>query len=617
LANFIPEETIRAIENAADIIEVVSESIVLKKTGKNFVGLCPFHSEKTPSFSVNPDKQIFYCFGCGAGGDIFEFLMKQDGMSFPDAARMLARRYGIEIPMPQMAPARKRQISEKENLYALNSRVMEFYRHILVKSSTGDKARQYLDRRGMTDRIIESFKLGYAPGRWDSLVKFFAKEKVPQSLVIKSGLLIKKENSTRTWDRFRDRIIFPIFNSSMQIVGFGGRVMDDSLPKYLNSPETPVYSKSRSLYGLHAARRPARVDKKIYIAEGYFDILALHQHQIANAVATLGTSMTPEHVRILKGIVGRQGQVILVYDSDAAGIKAARRSIELFKKEYVDARIMVLPTGHDPDSYLLKFGPEQFSQAAGHAMGIIPFLIDSAIKKHGLSVEGKIRIIADLQDTMAAIEDAVERSLYIKDLAERIGVDEIAIIEKIIKISLAGKPKLQSARVSEKMAPLVKNTGVGRGVRLEQQIIAMLLQFPEIVPEIIKRNVIDYFEDKNLRTIGKMVIINNTFADSNNDLPGSEKNNTVRIADILSSINDPDIRNTLISLVIEDVEWDKNGCHKLLSQFENSCKRRDNTLLKEISVAEKNNDHVLLLQLLKQKQMQARGKISGKVRTKM
>lgn len=606
MANFIPEETIRAIENAADIIEVVSESVVLKKTGKNFVGLCPFHSEKTPSFTVNPDKQIFYCFGCGVGGNVFNFLMKQDGMSFPDAARMMARRYGIEIPMPQMTPARKRQISEKESLYELNRSVMEFYRHMLIKSNAGGKARQYLNRRGMTDRVIESFKLGYAPGRWDSLVRFFQKNKVSQTLVQKSGLLATKENSNSTWDRFRDRIIFPIFNTSMQVIGFGGRIMDDSLPKYLNSPETPVYNKSRSLYGLHAARRMARIDKKIFITEGYFDVLALHQHQIANAVATLGTSMTPEHVKILKGIIGREGQVILVYDSDAAGIKAARRSIELFRKEYVNARIMVLPTGHDPDSYLLESGSGRFTELAGQAMGIIPFLIDSAVNKHGLSVEGKIRIIADLQDTLAAITDNVERSLYIKELAERVGVDEIAILEKVSKVSGAGKFKIQSPGVSVKIAPADKNTGEGKNIRMEKQIITMLLQFPEIVPEIIKRKVIDHFEDKNLRSIGKMIIINDASVNGDIDLSVSEKTNSGRIADILASMNDPEMRNSLISLTIEDVDWDKNNCNKLLSQFENSYRRRDKTLLKEIRAAEKNNDHALLLQLLKEKQIQAR-----------
>lgn len=611
MANFIPEETIRAIENATDIVEIVSESVVLKKAGKNYVGLCPFHSEKTPSFTVNPGKQIFYCFGCGAGGNIFNFLMKQEGMSFPDAVRMLAGRYGIDIPAPRMAPSQKKRISEKEDLYALNHRVMEFYQHMLIKSTAGEKARQYLNRRGMTDHIVESFKLGYAPGRWDSLVGFFAKNRVPRALVQKSGLIVTKENSGRTWDRFRDRIIFPIFNTSVQVIGFGGRVMDDSLPKYLNSPETPVYSKSRSLYGLHAARRPARIEKKVYIAEGYFDVLALHQHGITNAVATLGTSMTPEHVRILKGIIGRQGQVILVYDSDAAGLKAARRSIDLFGKEYVDARIMVLPAGHDPDSYLLEFGPGRFAELAGNAMGVIPFLTDSAVRKHGLSVEGKIRIMSDLVDTLAAIEDNVERSIYIKDLAERIGVDEAAITEKVRKFSAPGKLKLQSAGVSSKTEPADGNTGDGKGVRLEKQIIAMLLQFPGIIPEIIRRNVIDLFEDKNLRSIGKMIIMDATAA-GNNGLSGPERDNSGRIADILASIDDPEMRSTVISLIIEEVDWDKNSCNKLLSQFEISCRHRDDTLLREIRAAEKNNDHALLLQLLKQKQSQARRNIIGK-----
>jgi DNA primase len=603
LANLIPEETIRAIENAADIIEVVSESVVLKKAGKNYVGLCPFHSEKTPSFTVNPDKQIFYCFGCGAGGDIFEFLMKQDGMSFPDAARLLARRCGIDIPTPQLAPAQKRQLSEKENLYTLNRRVMEFYQHMLIKSASGDKARRYLKQRGMTSQIIDAFKLGYVPKRWDSLVKLFAKNKIPLALVQKSGLIVTKEDSNKTWDRFRDRIIFPIFNTSNRIVGFGGRVMDDALPKYLNSPETPIYNKSRSLYGLHLARRSARAEKKIYIAEGYFDVLALHQHQITNAVATLGTSMTPEHVRILKGIIGRQGQVILVYDSDAAGIKAARRSIELFKAEFVDARIMVLPTGHDPDSYLLEFGAARFSEVAGHALGIIPFLMDSAIQAHGLTIDGKIKIITDLLGPLAAVEDDVERSLYIKDLAERMGVDEIAIKEKVRKASTAGL--YQHPVAGAKPPPVNKNTGTGKGLRLEKQIIAMTLQYPEIVPELIKRKIFDFFEDKNLRSIGKMVILNYTSQIGDPVLPVQPKNNAGRIADILATIDDPEIRRTVISLIIEEVGWDDKGCYKLLSQFENSCKRRDHTLLKEIRAAEQNNDHALLLQLLKQMKQKA------------
>ena len=374
--------------------------------------------------------------------------------------------------------------------------------------------------------------------------------------------------------------------------------MDDALPKYLNSPETPIYNKSRSLYGLHAARRSARAEKKMYIAEGYFDVLALHQHQITNAVATLGTSMTPEHIRILKGIMGRQGQAILVYDSDAAGIKAAKRSIDLFKTEYVDARIMVLPTGHDPDSYLLEFGAARFTELAGQAMGVIPFLMDSAIETHGLSVDGKIRIITDLLGPLAAVEDDVERSLYIKDLAERMGVDEIAIKEKVRKASSASP--LQYPVAGAKPLPVDKNTGAGKGLRLEKLIIVMALQYPEIVPELIKRKIFDFFEDKNLRSIGNMVIVNYTGANGEPDSPVQEKKNTGRIADILAAIDDPEIRSTVISLIIEEVDWDDNGCYKLLSQFENSCKRRDHTLLKEIRAAEKNNDHALLLQLLKQ-----------------
>ena len=411
----------------------------------------------------------------------------------------------LTFPCPKWHLLRKGCFRKKKTCMHSIAGLWNFTAHADKKCLRG-KCQAILAQRGMTSRIIDTFKLGYVPGRWDSLVNFFCQKQNPSGPGSKIRPDYHKRKQQQNLGPFQDRIIFPIFNASNQVIGFGGRVMDDALPKYLNSPETPIYNKSRSLYGLHAARRSARAEKKIYIAEGYFDVLALHQHQITNAVATLGTSMTPEHVRILKGIMGRQGQAILVYDSDAAGIKAAKRSIDLFKTEYVDARIMVLPTGHDPDSYLLEFGAARFTELAGQAMGIIPFLMESAIEKHGLSVDGKIKIITDLLGPLAAIEDDVERSLYIKDLAERMGVDEIAIKEKVRKASTAGP--LQHPVVGAKPAPVDKNTGAGKSLRLEKQIIVMALQYPEIVPELIKRKIFDFFEDKNLRSIGNMVIVN-------------------------------------------------------------------------------------------------------------
>jgi DNA primase len=450
LAVFIPEDKISEIKNIVDIVDIISDIVLLKKVGRNYVGLCPFHTEKTPSFTVSPEKQIFYCFGCGTGGNVFNFLMNHDGLSFFETAKMLANRYGIEIPAQTMSPEQKRRISERESLLAANKQAMDFFKHSLLSDVEGKIALEYLKKRGIGEDTITIFNLGFAPAGWDSLLNYFSKKNISHELVEKSGLIIKRKSKNGYYDRFRNRIIFPIFNVSKQVLGFGGRVMDDSLPKYLNSPETSVYNKSRSLYGLHIAKEHCRASETVYIVEGYFDLLALHQHGILNSVATLGTSLTQGHVQILRGFVGKNGRFILVYDSDAAGIKAAERSIKVFDKGYVNAQILVLPEGYDPDSYIFEFGYKSFMNTASKAKSIIAFLIDSAVKKHGLSIEGKIRIISDLKQPLAHINDSVERSLYIKELAEIIGIDEAAVMEKV-RIVSGNKSIKANKELSDKM----------------------------------------------------------------------------------------------------------------------------------------------------------------------
>ena len=303
MATFIPEDKITAIKNSADIVEIISESVVLKKAGKNHLGLCPFHAEKIPSFTVNSEKQIFYCFGCGEGGNIFSFLMKKEGLSFPEAAERLARRCGIEIPTKRMSPEQKKRMNERENLFAINRQAMDFFQQSLRDSAAGKNAMEYLNNRGIKKETINSFCLGYAPAEWDKLVNFFSEKRISPALAEKSGLIVPRKGKSGYYDRFRDRIIFPIFDESRQVIGFGGRVLDDSMPKYLNSPETPLYNKSRSLYGLHSAKEKCRESHSVFIVEGYFDLLALHQHGIQNSVATLGTSLTHEHVRDRKSVV--------------------------------------------------------------------------------------------------------------------------------------------------------------------------------------------------------------------------------------------------------------------------------------------------------------------------
>jgi len=434
LAIYISEDKISEIKNTVDIVDIISDVVTLKKAGKNYIGLCPFHSEKTPSFTVSPEKKIFHCFGCQAGGNVFTFIMKNEGISFPEAVRIIAAKCGINIPAQRLSQDQKRKISEREKLLDVNRQAMNYFCNILLSNSAGKTAEEYLKKRKITKDIIKDFALGYAQEGWDNLISYFFRKKISPSLLEKSGLIIPRRKANGFYDRFRGRIIFPIFNISSQVIGFGGRVMDDSDPKnakYLNSPETPVYTKSNSLYGLNRAKDKLRELKTVFVVEGYFDLLALHQHNIVNSVATLGTSLTAEHVRLIRGYIGKTGKVILVYDSDDAGLKAAYRSIEIFDKGYVDAKIMVLPDGYDPDSYLFKFGQKSFLEEYSKAKSIMAFLIDFSEKKHGDSIEGKIQIISDMKKPLSDINDSVARSLYVKELAERLNIDESAILEKV------------------------------------------------------------------------------------------------------------------------------------------------------------------------------------------
>jgi len=589
LTIYIPEDKISEIKNTANIVEVVSEVVLLKKTGKNYIGLCPFHSEKTPSFTVSPAKQIFYCFGCAAGGNVFSFLMKHDGISFPDAAKILARRYGIDIPVRTMSPEQKRRMSQRENLLAVNRQAMEFFRKQLLDAVSGKRAMGYLKKRGINKEIFDNFNLGYAPQGWDNILSFFKKKNISLNLVEKAGLIVPRKEKSGFYDRFRDRLIFPIFDLNMQAIGFGGRVMDDSMPKYLNSPETPVYNKSRSLYGLNLAKMKCRENGRVYIVEGYFDLLALHQHGFQDSVATLGTSLTPEHVQILKGFVGKDGKIILVFDSDDAGIKAVMRSIGIFMRMEVDARIIVLPEGYDPDSFLFEFGYELFLDSDSKARSLMSFLIGSAVKKHGLSIEGKIRIISEMKEPLSFINDNIKKSLYIKELAECISIDESAVLEKIRNLSVRNRDKAIRPTMPDKIQGKAFQ---GKWGRLERQIIAMMLQFPQILSEISKRNILYLFENTALKSIGQVLLKQKDYSE-------------MQVSDIINFIEDKEQKNIVASLAIGEDMWDYEACIGIITRFESIQKKNEKKLIEKIKAAEKDNDLELLANLLRQKQKMA------------
>jgi DNA primase len=593
LAAYIPDDKITAIKNASDIVDIISETVALRRTGRNYVGLCPFHAEKTPSFTVSPDKQIFYCFGCGAGGNVFSFMMKHEGLTFPETARALATRYGIDIPDRTLSPREKKKLTERESIITLNTETVSFYQECLTRNAHGKKAMAYLLKRGMTHKTIEEFKLGFAPEGWDHLLRLFKGRKKALETVLKAGLIIPRKSGDGHYDRFRNRVIFPIFNQQNQTVGFGGRVMDDALPKYLNSPDTPVYNKSRSLYGVHRARQACRQTRIAYVVEGYFDLLSMHQFGMPNTVATLGTALTIDHVQMLKGAVGEQGRAILVYDSDQAGIKAAQRSVAVFQKGLLEARILVLPQGHDPDSYLMEQGPDGFYRAAEQAMPIMTFMVEAAVEKYGLSIDGKVRIVNELRSAMGAIEDPVERSLQVKYLAERIDVRESVILQKIRQA--VGRPEPRRAWTPHKRQPgpaMPAGAGTSETYRLEQQMVAMMLQLPEMIGVVAQRQLIDYFTDPLLKDVGQAIVSH--LGDKGKD-----------IADLVSLWDEPEKKKVVARLSMKDEHWDRNGCMNLLNQFENSIRRRDKALLRRIEAAEKNGDDTLLAELLRQKQHQA------------
>jgi DNA primase len=573
LAGFIPDDKIADVRNAANIADVISRYVALRKAGKNFLGLCPFHADKAPSFTVSEDKQMFHCFGCGQGGNVFSFLMMYHNLNFPEAVRFLAKEYGIEIPTRHMSSGQKRQMEEKEHLFEINREAADYFRTVLLDASLGRSAQQYLKKRQMAAQVVDRFCLGYAPRGWRNLVQHFSAKGVSLETVEKTGLIIPKKGGY--YDRFRDRIIFPIADIYGKVVGFGGRSLDDSLPKYLNSPETPIYHKGQTLYGLHAANKSCRQTGTVFVVEGYFDLLALSCHGVDNVVASLGTALTREHIRILRGYAD---QVTLVFDSDEAGIKAAQRALPLFEQEKVDARIMSLPQGRDPDSYIFEAGADQFGKLAQQALGMMEHMMVSAINKHGLSPQGKVKIVETLKGPLASLEDSVGRAVYVKSLAERLDIDESAILERIRVSAPRGKKRDLPAKRP--------NTS-----RLEETLVAMMLQYPDILSAIDAKEIVESLETMALRKVGQII------------LKRFGTNQPVSGADLIAHTEEPDIRNVISSLSMEEKLWDQESCLKIVNQYRTSLKKKQaRQLSRRIKEAEKACNERLSLELLAEKQ---------------
>ena len=575
MKGFIPEDKIAEVLHAADIVGVLSEYISLKKVGRNYSALCPFHPEKTPSFTVSAEKQIFHCFGCGFGGNVFSFLMHYHNISFPEAVRDLAKRYGIAIPTKQMSPAERKKFDERENILQINRLASQYFHDILLNAAEGQNGREYLKKRGISHEIIDRFTLGFSDNSWNRLIQFFAEKKTPLSLLEKAGLIVKKRGGY--YDRFRARIIFPIFDVRQNIIGFGGRVLDQSLPKYLNSPDTPVYNKSRSLYGIHIARSFCRSTDSVFVVEGYFDLLALHCHGIQNAVATLGTALTREHIRILKGYAST---AILVFDSDEAGVKAAQRSLPLFTEEKMGVNILILPEGYDPDTFIFEHGKAQFLKLAERSLSVVSFLMSYLIAKHGLSIEGKARIIDDIKRSLASLADGVKRALYVKELAERLDITESVVLEQV----------RNATSTDQKMRLEDQTTAVLEEYKIEKGILQMMIQFPPILPYIIKERIVEDFENPFHKKLGERIL--KIFQDQGD----------IQASAIFSYIDDPRHRSLITELFLDEKTWDREKCLKGIERFRHDVQKRKGKILsRKIKEAQKANDQELLTNLLSEK----------------
>jgi len=425
----IPDSVIDEVRSATDIVDLISATVALKKRGKNYVGLCPFHQEKTPSFTVSAEKQMYHCFGCSAGGNVFTFVMETEKVSFIEAVRELAER--AAIPLPSETREDQAQATEHEGLFAACRTAGLFYYENLVNSVEGKLALEYLRHRGFHDDTIRKFGLGYSLNSWDSLVRFAEQQHLDLSVMERAGLLARREDGSGYYDRFRGRVMFPIFSVSGRTVGFGARRLreDDPLGKYINSPETPIYNKSRILYGLSHARDAIRSQGYAILVEGYADLLSVFQAGIENIVASSGTALTEEQILLL----ARYAQSItLVYDGDSAGSKATVRGVDLVLEKGIEVKVAEPPAGEDPDSFVRKEGREGFQKLLDNAVSFLDFKA-KLFQQEGLfsNPEGKSKAVRSLVASIAKMPDELKRNFYIKMVAEKYDIYETVLFREL------------------------------------------------------------------------------------------------------------------------------------------------------------------------------------------
>ena len=569
------DSIIEEVRQSNDIIEVISQYVHLKRKGRSYFGLCPFHNEKSPSFSVSPDKQIFHCFGCGVGGNVITFISKIEGLGFKETIEVLAERAKIELPIDNNADNSKEELKAK--VYKVNAYAAEYY-HKRLFESRSKMGQEYVKQRKLNMETIESYKIGFS-GNFDELYKELRKQGFHDEEILESGLVNKTDNG-KYIDRYRNRLMIPIFDVRNRVIGFGGRVLDDSKPKYINSPENIVYSKGRNLFGLNVAKKGDI--KKLLIVEGYMDVISLHQRGITNVVAALGTALTPQQGWLLRK---NTEQVILGFDSDGAGQTAIMRAMEVMQNMGCDIRILQMTGAKDPDEYILKYGSARFQKLLDEAISLIEFKVK--ILKQNLNLENagdKIKFLNEIAKLFSKIDNTIEQEIYIEKIADGYNISKEAIFGQVNKLQYANK---KDEKVLEKAKPVIvkrekKENYVSSEVqRREKTIISMIVNTPEMYNKIKENISVEDFKDEENKEILSKIY---------------EKceQNDVNVNSILNLL-DENIQNKLTEIMTEDYGiTDSNKAFediKLKYQREKLEKRRDELLEKienEIDKEEKN-----------------------------
>jgi DNA primase len=464
----IADELINQVKDRVDIADIVSHHVSLTKAGQNLKGLCPFHQEKNPSFTVSPSRQIFHCFGCGAGGNVFTFLSRITGSSFPEVVRDLGRKVGIEIaesagPGHQAGPVHR--------VEKINQAAAAWFQQSLLNHPAGKGAREYLDSRGIAPETINKFGVGVAPAEWDGLLRVLTQQGFAPAEVATAGLIVPRDNGSGFYDRFRGRVMFTITDLRKRVVGFGGRVLGEGMPKYLNSPETPLFKKGQTLFALDQAREAISRTKTVVIVEGYFDAIALHQAGLSHTVATLGTALTPEHIQLIRRFATN---VVLLFDPDAAGVRAALRGLDLFVNSGLGVKVITLPSGEDPDTFIRKDGPEAFAKLEAAAPSLLDYALNySVTQATESSLEGRIRSVDELLRILQKSEHPIEREERIRVVAERLGVSQQRLIERY-PVVLADKPSGMAA--GKKPVALGTVGALFKNLPEERDLVLLLLQ---------------------------------------------------------------------------------------------------------------------------------------------